>query len=131
MGDIMARHGGLAAEYARLLVSYVDKKGNFLEHEMLQRGVLWGLGRLAHARPALIKHAVPLLIPFMRSKDPYHRGLAAWAVGGLAPEKALRDLDRLFTDDTTINIFLNNHLLERSVAEIAKEGSCRKPTTVG
>ena len=54
MGEIMARHGGLAKEYAGILVSFINEAGNYLEHEILQRGVLWGLGRLAHERPELV-----------------------------------------------------------------------------
>jgi hypothetical protein len=73
MGEIMARHDKLAKEYAFILVSYINETGNFLEHEMLQRGVLWGLGRLAHARPELVRDAAVYLCPFMRSEDAVHR----------------------------------------------------------
>ena len=52
LGEITARHALLAGEYAHILVSYICPDGNFLEHPVLQRGLLWGLGRLAHERPA-------------------------------------------------------------------------------
>jgi HEAT repeat protein len=123
MGEIMARHGQLAEEYAFLLAAYIDCEKNFVEHEILQRGVLWGTGRLAHVRPNLLNHAVPLLVPFLRSGDPYHRGFAAWAAGALNPGQARHELERLAADNTTITIFLNHRLEERTVAEIAKEAS--------
>lgn len=47
MGEILARNDTLAGEFAPILVSYVQPEGNFLEFELLQRGVLWGIGRLA------------------------------------------------------------------------------------
>jgi len=43
MGEIMAKHGRLAGEYHKILVSYIMPDGNYLEHEILQRGVLWGV----------------------------------------------------------------------------------------
>ena len=46
MGEIMARHPVLAREYAPILISYLNPDGNFLEHEGLQEGVLWAVGRL-------------------------------------------------------------------------------------
>ena len=49
MGDIMACHQRLAEEYHRLLISYVRPEGNFLEHPQLQKGLLWGLARLARS----------------------------------------------------------------------------------
>ena len=77
MGEIMARHEKLADEYHKILISYLDPVGNFLEHEPLQKGALWGIGRLAHARPHLAKDANDLLKPFLESQDPEIRKLAA------------------------------------------------------
>jgi hypothetical protein len=121
MGEIMARHSRLADEYARLLVSYMDEKGNFLEHEILQRGVLWGVGRLAHARPQLVGYAAPLLTPFMRSEDPVHRGYASWIAGALEAETARSLLQHLTTDNSKITIYIEMDLIERTVGQLAKE----------
>ena len=55
MGEVMARHEGLAREFARILLSYLDENGNYLEFEPLQKGVLWGIGRLAQVRPEVLK----------------------------------------------------------------------------
>jgi hypothetical protein len=71
MGEITAGHGRLADEFAGILISYINPAGNFLEHELLQRGSLWGVGRLAHARPLLARPAVPFLPAFFESPDPY------------------------------------------------------------
>jgi hypothetical protein len=121
MGEIMARHDGLAKEYACILVSYINEAGNFLEHEMLQRGVLWGLGRLAHARPELVRDAAAYLPLFMRSKDAVHRGLAAWVAGAIPSEITESLLKHLTTDETRINIFINMNIEERTVGQLAVE----------
>lgn len=121
MGEIMARNERLAHEYARILISYVNEGGNFIEHEMLQRGVLWGLGRLAHARPDLVKDADALLLPFMRSKDAIHRGLAAWTVGALSSKVAKSFLEYLVMDNTCIKIFMDQCMIEITVGQLARE----------
>jgi hypothetical protein len=83
MGEIMARHLGLAEEYACILVSYLNEAGNYLELPALQEGALWGLGRLAQTRAELLTEVPPLLPPFLTSPSPVHRGLAAWIAGAL------------------------------------------------
>jgi len=76
MGEIMAQSEQMAKEYHLILISYIRDDGNYIEHEILQRGVLWGLSRLAHARPELVKDAAPFLHPYMESDDPILRELA-------------------------------------------------------
>jgi hypothetical protein len=125
MGEIMARHDGLAREYACILVSYINEAGNFLEHEMLQRGVLWGLGRLAHTRPELVRDAAAYLCPFLRSKDADHRGLAAWVAGAIPSEMTKSLLKHLVTDEARINIFINVNLVECTVGQLAVEALSR------
>jgi len=121
MGEIMSRHFRLAEEYAFLLVSYVNEQGNYIEHPILQRGVLWGLGRLAHSRPRLVKHAVSFLPPYMRSEDAFHRGLAAWTAGVLDSGLTKPLLQHLSNDNATVKIFIDMHLIERTVGQLALE----------
>jgi len=91
LGEIMARNGKLASEYAFLLISYINPDGNFIEHEMLQRGVLWGVGRLAGERPHLMRDALPFLPAYLKSADPTLRDLAARAIGLLSPKTSKRN----------------------------------------
>ena len=125
MGEIMARHEKLAAEYAAILISYINPKGNFIEHEILQRGVLWGLGRLAYARPELVANAGPFLLSFMRSSDAVHRGLAAWVAGALSSEITTFLLKDLVADETRIKIFIHMSLVESTVGKLAQEALSR------
>jgi len=105
MGDIMARSQGMAREFYKILVSYILPHGNFLEHETLQRGVLWGLHRLAEVAPLLTQDATPFVRLFLSSKDPYHRGLAACYAGGAQDEEALPSLKKLVQDKTMITTY--------------------------
>ena len=121
MGEVMARHEGLAKEYVNILLSYIRADGNFLEHEPLQRGVLWGLGRLAQTRPELLHQALPHLEPFLSSEDATLRGLAAWTVGFLSAGQDAPDLEALKSDDTEVTLFLNGTERKYRIGELAKK----------
>jgi hypothetical protein len=121
MGEIMARSRRLADEYWNILVSYICEDGNYVEYEMLQRGVLWGFGRLAHKRPELLYRCSSLLVPYMSSSDPYLKGFAAWAAGPLDPAPVRDCLEKLLENHCTIKIFLNLELVDRKVSRLACE----------
>jgi hypothetical protein len=133
MGEIIACHEGLAREYANVLISYIWKEGNYLEHEMLQRGALWGVGRAAQKRAPLLQDAVCHLIPFLSSSDAMLRGLAAWALGFLGPETARTQLEALAKDTTVIPIYLDGKIRQRAIKTLAAEalGACRQDCTSG
>lgn len=121
MGEIMARNQSLANEYSNILVSYISPGGNYIEYEMLQRGALWGFGRLAHTRPELLSNCESLLIPYMSASDPYLKGFSAWAAGPLDTSAVHHCLQRLLEDHCRINIFLDLRLVERKISQLAHE----------
>ena len=121
MGEAMARHEGLAREYGMILQSYIREDGNFLEHEPLQRGVLWGLGRLAQERPELLKTLIPHLQPFLSSEDAVLRGLAAWTLGLLGGGQVDAILAELEGDDTEVTLYLNGTERKYRISEIARK----------
>jgi HEAT repeat protein len=120
MGEIMARHEGVAKEYAGILSSYIREDGNFLEHPMLQRGVIWGIGRLAKARPKYLSGIESSLFKFFDSSDPVHRGLTAWSAGNLGNKTAMPLLNNLLRDDTEIPFYEELQLEFRKVSHLAQ-----------
>ena len=123
MGEVMARHEGLAREYVTILVSYSREDGNFLEHEPLQQGVLWGLGRLAQTSPELLQNAGAHLHPFLASENATLRGLAAWTIGLLAAGQDDPGLEVLKSDDTEVALYLNGTERTYLVSELAKQAT--------
>ena len=121
MGEILARHEGLAEKYSSILLSYAREDGNFQEHEWMQRGVLWAIGRLSQARPDLTKDAVPWIIPFLKSPDACVRGLAAWIMGLLEVRESRQRLESLSDDEGEVELFLESRLVKRTVKELAEE----------
>ncbi len=121
MGEIVACHEGLAREYARALVSYIREDGNFLEHEPLQEGSLWGICRVAQVRPKLIRDAVPHLLRFLEARDATLRGLCVWALGLLCAREARSQMERLVNDDSKIEIYSDRKIKIYQVKDLAKE----------
>jgi hypothetical protein len=119
MGEIMARHEQLAEEYFRILVSYIREDGCRLEHDLLECGVLWGLGRLAQARPHLLADSVCHIVPYLTSSVPDQRGLAAWVLRllGVAPQPEA--LGRLLNDQTEVAIYERGKMRHYRVSELA------------
>lgn len=120
MGEIMARHSTLAREYASILLSFLDPHRNFLEHERLQEGLLWGVGRLAHERPQLATAAPPLLQPFFSSPVAALRGLAVWAAGPIRPPELDKCIETMRSDNEHLDIFLDGRLVRCTVGDLAK-----------
>ena len=125
MGEITSRHERLANEYGRLLESYIREDGNYLEHPDLQAGALWGLSRLAHARPALVQTAAPHLNPFLSSDISTLRGLGVWAAQALKHPSLLPAIDRLTHDATPIRIYLDGEFLDTTIRQLAVKARLR------
>jgi hypothetical protein len=119
MGEAMARHEGLAQEYAHMLISYIQEDGNFLEHVPLQQGALWGLGRLALARPAFVKKATLDIEMFLSAEDAQLRGLAAWLLGLAGAHGARPRLEMLTADGAEVLLYLDWCEERCTVSELA------------
>jgi hypothetical protein len=125
MAEIMARSRPLAAEYACILISYANPEGNFLEHDILQRGVLWGLGRLAEAWPELARPALPYLPGHFSDPDPNLRAMAVWAAGRLADPSLRAAVDGLCDDPEQISLFIDTHLTIQKIGQLARQALAR------
>jgi hypothetical protein len=121
MGEIMAIHRGLAQEYAHILISYAREDGNYLEHEGLQRGLLWGIGRLSETRPELVRESAGLFLPYLESRDAVIRGLAVRLMGLLRVKEAQPVLQTLAEDESAIALVIENRLAATRVKDLAAE----------
>lgn len=123
MAEIMASHGGLAKEYAHMLVSYMREDGNYLENPFLQRDLLRGVGRLSGVRPGLMKKlgAASHLPAFLESDDRVVQGLAAWCAGILEVEEARPGLEALVNEETEIVVYTGQGTLKRPAGALARE----------
>jgi len=128
LAEIMACHQGLAEEYIHMLISYMRKDGeeafqdgNYIEHEVLQRGLLWGMARLAETRPQMLleRNVVADLLPYLRSPDAVVRGLAAKGLGILGADEAVAELRLLENDREAIRLYEDGAVHSATVSDIA------------
>ncbi|MFC1836619.1 DVU0298 family protein [Thermodesulfobacteriota bacterium] len=121
MAEIMVRDERMALEYSLMLVSYLDEDGNFLEYEVLQRGLLWGLARLASARWGLLRHAGPLLEKYLDSRDATVRGFGALNIGLLNVGPAEPKLRSMLGDRAPVRYYWDDMLTETSAGDLVRE----------
>ena len=130
LAEIMVQHDGLADEYLHMLTSYMRgdgeelfQDGNFLEHELLQRGLLWGVGRIAAKKPHLLekREITADLVPYLSSPDDSVRGLAARVLGYLCVHTAVAQLIPLKLDDSVVRLYERGNFFTTSVAKITSE----------
>jgi len=122
IAEVLACHPGLAEEYAHVLVSFMREDGFFIEYEPLQRGLMWGLGRLAEVHPELLlaKGAVSYLLPYLDSDDAAVRGLAARALGTMKAGEAAEALADLFGDQRVVRYWQGAGLVDSRVCDLAR-----------
>jgi hypothetical protein len=118
MGEVTAVSQALADEYARILFSFIRPDENYIELEDLQAGVLWGIGRLAYARPGYLQEAPPFLCAYMRSARAQLRGLAAWAAGALPLQATRTHLESLRTDSGALSLYRGGTLQRLHIGEL-------------
>jgi len=120
MGEILCQSPALALEFKSILFSYLDIDGNHIEHEALQRGVLWGIGTYLESNPNdLTKRTKGLLSGHLHSLDPVKRGYAIRALRNancfdcsLVPENIIKD-------NNQIDIFIKWDFVTIHIAQMA------------
>jgi len=121
MGEILSRHKGLADEFQHILFSYAHKDGNYLELGPLQRGLLWGIGRFAQARPQKVKEAMPYMLDYLESDDSTVRGLCVWITGIVKEKPAVPRLLELIGDEAALRIYREGRMRPTTVGALSKE----------
>ncbi len=121
MAEIMSCHRGIAEEYSHMLVSYMREDGNFQEHEIMQRGVLWGVARLAQAWLDLMQkwNATHYTMPYLASNDAFNRGLAIWALDQLHSSEAHAPITNLLHDTSEVRFYWNRSFITETVGQLA------------
>ncbi len=121
MGEILSQSPELAPEYKSILFSYLDPNGNHIEHEMLQRGVLWGIGTYLESHPLdLSGKTKELLYGYLHSKDPVKR---AYCVRALFNSDSFQENlvpEHISTDNNLVDLFTGWDFASVRMSDIAK-----------
>jgi hypothetical protein len=128
MAEIMARDDTLAEEYLHMLISYMREDGpelfqdgNYLELPMLQRGLLWGVGRLCQVRKELMREraVVADLCGYLHSTDKVVLGLAIWCLTLLEDRSARLEIAHYTDDSYEVPIYYDRRLCVYTLGELA------------
>jgi len=119
MGEILSKSPELALEFKSILFSYLDPKGNFIEHEALQRGVLWGIGTYLNAAPQDLNDILKgLIFSHLHSFDPIKRGYAIRALINAGSFNSSIVSEHLLTDSEEIDMFTGWHFQTIPIFEL-------------
>jgi len=128
MAEIMCHSRILRREYLHMLISYMREDGeelyqdgNYLELPLLQRGLLWGIGRLCqdHLHEMRKRGIVADVESYLDSSDMHVVGLAIWCLGLLGEATASDKIRHFLQCQEQVTIFLNGEVHQAAVAELA------------
>lgn len=128
MAEIMCHHEQLRKEYLHMLISYMRQDGpelyqdgNYLELPLLQRGLLWGVGRLCQTVPEeMIDRKVDEdLVTYLHSGDLQVAGTAMWALSLLKCKFETTVITSLSGRGDSLKLFLNGDVQEIPFSELA------------
>ncbi|MCP4021553.1 MAG: hypothetical protein GY729_06910 [Desulfobacteraceae bacterium] len=123
MGEILANNTDLAQEFESILYSYLDPNGNFIEHEMLQRGVLWGVGTYLETVVAQNDKTIGIIYGFLHSSDPVKKGYAIRALINADCFDCSLVPEHIVTDEQEIDIFDGWFFVKAKICDLML--SCR------
>lgn len=128
MGEILGLSQELAMEYRSILFSYLEPGGTHIEHELLQRGVIWGIGTYLKAAPdSLGPTTEEMLYHYLTVADPVKRGYACRALIHAQAFDCTRIPDTLCTDTAPLDIYTGWNFVESRISDMAH--ACRRPAT--
>lgn len=127
MAETMVRSDRLRREYLHMLISYMQEDGdelfqdgNFLELPLLQKGLLWGIGRLCHSFPAeMQENGVDLeLLKYLSSTNQEVRDLALWAMSGFGKQLSDGMVIPECHASSTLRLYIDGIFHEIDMAEL-------------
>lgn len=124
--ETLAASPELAHEYGNILISYIMDLGhadNYCDHAPLRRSCFWAVGRLAQKYPALVEKKHEWLFNGLEDEDEICRGMAAWCLTLLPPDKHDRqalEKVRATGEDFTCELFDGARIIEESVKSLAQ-----------
>jgi hypothetical protein len=112
-GEILAAIPALQPEYTCLLAAYISEEGCFIENEEVQKGVIWGLGRIRHLDEGIKARVVPFLLKTVKNTNPPTQGITAWALGEMRIQEAGPVLKSLQLENRMVKINTSDGLKEK------------------
>ncbi len=127
MGEILNQSQKLAMEFKSILFSYLNSEGNFIEHEMLQRGVIWGVGTYLKSNPKdLDKETKGFLFQHLQSLDSIKRIYALRALLNAHCFDNHPIPESMIMDKQEVDIFKNWCFIQTSVSNMVQQVTTKR-----
>ncbi|MBA4393743.1 MAG: hypothetical protein C0407_09350 [Desulfobacca sp.] len=120
-GEILAAIPSFQKEYTCLLAAYISQEGCFIENEEVQKGVIWGLGRIRNLDEGIKARVVPFLLRSLDKTNPAMQGIAAWALGEMEIQEAGPVLNNLQFENRMLKIYTSDGLKDKLIYQWVKE----------
>ena len=114
IGEIIRHRPGLFS-------GYIPHLFNFITDAELRPRVLWNLGRIAEAKPEVLKSKAQRFFPMLRDSDPATRAYASWILGLLGYVGAIKELERLQNETTVVSVYDDGEISNVTVGQLASE----------
>jgi hypothetical protein len=128
MAEVMCHSAALRREYIHMLISYMREDGeelfqdgNYLELPMLQRGLLWGIGRLCqhHKEEMLSLQIEEDVAAYLTSADLYVKGYALWCLYLLGCAVCREKVAPFVGDDREVLLFIDHRIESYALTQLA------------
>ncbi len=127
MGEILSQSPELALEFKSILFSYLDHRGNHLEHEILQRGLLWGIGTYLKAAPDdLTETSKSLIFSYLHSQDPIKRAYSIRALINADSFDCHIIPEHIIDDTQSIDMYTGWNFVATRISDMAHACSMKK-----
>ncbi len=119
-GEILAHQPDLAREYACILTGYLVNPENCLDHEALQQGLVWALGRVKEFAPEDRECIKKALFTLLKQAQGGLLAMTVWTLGELGVWEALPLLDDLPTGEQMINLMAGDEVKNIAFSEVVE-----------
>jgi hypothetical protein len=120
MAEIIRRRPAMFPDHIAIVVYLL----RVMEEEDLVRfraGILWAIGRLGDIAAGDADAVLPSITACLDDPDPQVRGTAVWCLAQFGRTESLRGRSNLLSDEGTLTLYLDGHLVRRSVAELVRQ----------
>lgn len=122
MAEAMTCNKQLADEFGSILISYAVPSENFLDHDPLRRGAVWGVGRLAQIFPEIAQSAMKYFCASLKAEDDYIRGYSCWALKYMQVPAGCQEIIASLSHDTgEIELYSQDISKYVTVADLSRE----------
>jgi rubredoxin len=121
LGEILAEVPALQREYLSLFTAYISEAGCFLENPHLQKGVIWGLGRIKNIDEKNNQKILPFLLKAVQNEDPILQGTAVWTLGEMRMREGVPLLKALKEGNQMVKISSHGQIQVKPLKQWADE----------